>query len=147
MAHVRQQLRDAVAASLAGIAEVTGRIYINRGAPVSVSKGASLQIKLQDEEISLLTPAAPTRYKRRPVVVIEIIAGGAEQSDLVDAISVQVETAIEAAGLLGGLVKRPLYLVASKTEFDDLVSPPVGHLYLAYQAEIHTAAANPETPI
>lgn len=136
MSHVRTQIRNAVAAELAGIAPVhVARVY-----PVDEADLPVLLVYTNGEQ---LTGDTFGNLARSLEVVVEIVAQTAALDDAMDALLAQVEQA-----LAGGLAMATSFL---PTEIDVTTSAdgsaPIGRLRLTYEATYRTSFADPETSL
>lgn len=147
-AHIRTQIRHAVAQSLSNLASVpASRVFVNRTASVVVEQGPYVVIATPSESLEVVGIDAPQRYRREMTIGVEVVAPAQQADDALDAVAREIEPAIDAAGLLGGLVKQPLVLDSARMDFDDLASPRAGRLTMTYRTHTYTTAAAPDTVI
>jgi hypothetical protein len=143
--HIRTQIRKALGAALKGLPTTAARVRVNRPAAFAASDLPMLVISTPAESLSQITMDAPQRYRREMQIEIEGFATGNARDDVLDQIGAEVESAVYAAGTLGGLVKAGLVLSATRMELDDLSSPPVGVLRMQWNTTTFTAANAPDT--
>lgn len=143
-AHLRTQIRAALAAALAGIAP---NVFVSRSARVSPEQMPAILVVTPGEDVTEGEAYAPLQYRR--VVSVDVVAmvKGEGLDDAADALGAQIEEAIVVAGLLGGVIERPLQLERTRVSIDDEASPPVAELTMSYLATARTLAANPGVPI
>lgn len=140
MAHVRQQIREAAAAALAGVSQIGGRIFESRLYPLQDADLPCVLVSTVGEEIA---PETVKTIVRRGVKLAVIIKAKTttDFDDLVDAICVEVETDLAAAA---GASLRNLELVEVDIDFDES-DQPIGTAVLSYVVTVFTNVNDPET--
>ena len=143
--HVRQQLREAVAALLTGLPTTGARVYIGRVHTLVPAELPCLLISTPDEPIvETLGVRQPTIYRRDlELNVVLMTRTGADLEAALDAIAKEVEIALGAGLTLSGNRFYPRLLrMSSILERDgDL---PKGSMTLSYNIAYHTASNQPD---
>jgi hypothetical protein len=138
--HARQQIREAVATALTGLTTTGTRVYQSRMLPTDALP--CLLIETNGEEIERMGGLGATQQRRLQIAVRGFAKASANVDDTLDAIALEVETALETAGTLGSKIKGYINLDAVETEFDEL-EKPVGVVSLRYSAIYVTQAGSP----
>lgn len=146
-AHVRTQVRAALALHLDGIAAVAGRVHSARTARFDPQDLPCLVVGTPAEQLVRLGVAAPCIYQRSITVQIDGYVCAAPLESAADGLSADVERAVAAAGTLGGLVKAQLVLVEVQTDIDDAVSPPLAMFRMTYLATVITDSGVPDVAL
>lgn len=145
MAHVRKQIRDAIAARLAtDAALVGGRVYASRVYPLSEANIPCLAIYTTSESSGLRTMGSITMSREMDVQIDIVVRATDTFDDDVDAIAVQVEESIGADIRLGGLVKD-IVLTATQIEYDGDAERPIGVASLTFSTRYVTSIEDVET--
>lgn len=141
MPHVRQQIREAAATALTGLATTGSRVSQSRMRPRADSALPALLVETNDESLTPHTVGAA--YQRDLTLSVRGIAKAvANVDDTLDTIASEIEVALAGAPTLGGLC-APVQLQRVSIEFDDSTDKPVGVITLDYQATYFTSAGNP----
>ena len=141
MSHARQQIREAVAAALTGLATTSTRVYQSRMRPVGDAGLPCLLITTDQEEIET---TLQSRQNRSLTVTVRGMAKTTTTlDDTLDTIAKEVETAAQAAGTLSGKVPGGLVLRTIDIEIDDALDKPAGVVVMQYQAGYFTQAGAP----
>lgn len=144
MAHVRQQLRSAVAAALANLPATGTRVDSAPMYPLDLAAGPRLAIVITDEAAEVASIHSPPVIQRSVNLVVEVhAAAAAGLADTLDTAAAQVEAALGAAVTVSG-VAVPLAYRGASIEFSTDGELPVGRLALTYSADLFTAANNAE---
>ena len=139
--HIRRTLREAVATAVTGLTTTAARVYQSRMRPAT---DATLPCLLVTVESTDVQEWLQNNQQRSFTVVIRGLAkAGATLDDTLDQIALEVETAVEAAGTLTGLVPGGLALERDEVDFDDTLEKPVGVIVLSYRAICFTRAGAP----
>jgi|GEM_PF-2047152 len=143
--HARHQLREAVALALkaAGIVAADS-VLPHRRRPTTRAQLPALMIYTEDETSGRLTADS---LERRSDLVIRIRAEKESEDtpqDRLDALALQVERAIAAAGSLGGIL-QDMVLVRTSSGTSAVSDRQLGDMDLVWRAEIHTAENDPAT--
>lgn len=140
--HVRQQIREAVATLVTGLATTGNRVHQSRLRPQAASGLPCLLVHSNDTEQVDAADADVLQERRLPIVVRGIAKGGATLDDTLDAMALEVETALAANPRLSGKAAMGR-LESVDTEFDDSTDQPVGEIQLRYLYTYFTQAGTP----
>lgn len=145
MSHVRQQIRDAIATTVTGLATTGAAVYRMRKWALDDSKLPALCVYTGDETSSLITVGSRT-LRRVNNVVVEGYCKGASTavSDVLDTISMEVEEAIAANFTLDGLAKSTI-LTGTEVDLNVQGEYAIGSVRLIYSVEYITAIGDVET--
>jgi hypothetical protein len=144
MAHARQQIREAVAAALTGLASTGTRVFQSRMRPQDEASLPALLVTTNDEEITTSIGSVQTRLLGVTVECIAQPSGAVD--DVLDTIAEEVEIAMHNAGLFGGLVAGS-ELTSVSVSFTDELQKPCGALSMQYRFTYFTNAGAPGTII
>ena len=142
MAHVRQQIRDAVATTLtSAVSLVSSRVYTTRVHPLNEANLPAISVYTGSE--------SSERYNvdinRTLSLEIDIyVRETGSFDDDVDAIAVQVEEAMAGDFTIGGLVKSSV-LISTAIQFDGEADQILGVAKLTYQVRYVTSLTDVET--
>lgn len=135
MAHVRKQIRDAVATQVTGLSTTASNVYVNRLYPIAQSKLPGLLVYTNSEASSKLDMHYPRLLERRLEVVVEgVVKTTSNIEDLLDTIAQEVEEAIYTDVTLGSLCKD-VVLTSIETDFASEGDQPVGVVKLEFEAK------------
>ena len=148
MPHARTQIRDAAVSALTGLTTTGARVYGTRLYPYGPAHLPGLAIYANSEERDEEGDVMGDPSFRRLTLVVEgrVIANSAVD-DTLDAISSEVEAALEASSNLGGLVK---YLAWESTELElsaEDSEQVVGRVAMQFNVLYRAASANPDVMI
>jgi hypothetical protein len=139
--HARQQIREAVATAVTGLTTTGSRVFQSRMRPASDTQVPCLLVTCDTEIIEQTTQA---RQVRDLTVTVQGIAKGTTGlDDTLDTMALEVETALQAAGSLGGKVPGGIVLQRHQVEFDDSLDKPVGVIVMEFKAGYFTTAGAP----
>ena len=130
MPHVRQQIRDQVAALLTGLITTGDRVFKSRMRPQD--QLPCLLVITADEDVE--TGSSGSMDRTLSVVVRGFAKGNAGLDDTLDQIALEVETVLSPTGF---------ELRKIETDFDDELEKPVGSITLTFQFLYFTQAGNP----
>lgn len=132
MAHVRKQIRDALAAKLTSdVALVRRNVFSTRVFPLDGGKLPCISVYTSSEGSELLTMGAKTLRRGVSVVVEAYIRATGVFDDDADAIAVQVEAAVASDTTLGGVAKDTV-LTSTEIEFSGDAEQPIGVARLTF---------------
>ena len=139
MAHLRTQIRTAVVSALTGLATTGSRVHASRLRPTQALP--CLLIETNDERIEQTIQAVQQRTLN--VTVRAYAKVTATVDDTLDQIALETETALAAAGSLGGKLPGGLLLERIETDFDDTLEQPAGALVMQFTGSFFTASGSP----
>lgn len=145
MAHVRQQIRDAVATTLtSAVTLVSGRVYTTRVHPLNEALLPAISV-YTGSETSERYNVGVTDINRELSLEIDVyVRESSTFDDDADAIAVQVEEAIAADFTIGGLAKSTV-LTSTAIQFDGEADQILGVAKLTYAVRYVTALNDVET--
>jgi hypothetical protein len=144
MAHVRKQIRDALATLLTGLTTTGSNIFTHAVYPLEAAGLPGLNIATPAETVE---DESRSTLGRALTCMVEGYASGVGQmADTLDAIAAEVETRVETDPTLGGLCKR-LQLTDTELELSGESEQPVGRIALTFATYYQTAPGAPETSI
>lgn len=145
MAHVRQQIRDAVATTLtSAVTLVSGRIYTTRVHPLNEALLPAISV-YTGSETSERYNVGVTDINRELSLEIDIyVRESSTFDDDADAIAVEVEEALAGDFTIGGLAKS-MVLTSTAIQFDGEADQILGVAKLTYQVRYVTPIDDVET--
>lgn len=143
MAHARRSIREAVATAVTGLATTGSRVFQSR-----MREQETLPCLLVVTDSEVVDATVGTIQQRELEIRITGLAQTASNvDDTLDAIAEEVETAVQSAGTLGGLVSAAPVLTGIRTAFDDSLQQPVGEIELSFRCTYFTHAGAPGTTV
>lgn len=137
--HERQMLREATIAALLNKTAAGPRVYKSRRAPIPEATLPVIHVYTDQEPVDDNSgKTAPRELTRRPDLVIEAwVVASADVEDSLDAIALQIETAMDADRFLDGCAFNSWL---SNTELGVSVqgARPMGAAQLTYSVIYHT---------
>lgn len=144
MSHVRQQLREQVAAALAGLSLTGARVFQSRFYPLERTDLPGILVFVDDESIDYMSISSNAHLKRDVLVRIQAVAkANSDLDDTLDTISANIETAIHGASLI---IKAKGF-VGTQIDIDSSGEQPVGKATLTYRMQMITTSADPQTAL
>lgn len=146
MAHVRKQIRDAVATLLSsGVTLVSGRVFASRVYPLAQAKLPAVLVYTRSETSGLQTiGSAITSARSLSLSVDAYVRATTTFDDDLDAICVQIEEAIAADFRLGGLAKDAV-LIGTEIDYNGDTEQPIAVARLTYTIRYVTTIGDVET--
>jgi len=148
MSHARQQIREAVAALLTGLATSGPRVYQERTRPLDAADLPGLVITTDEERINDETVAfPPTQMRELTVTVTAVARATSALDDTLDTMVAEVEAALYAsvaANTLSSKVKA-MALESIAVGLDDSLDKPAGRAVMTWRTVFHTTAGVPAT--
>lgn len=125
MAHVRQQIRDRIAANLGALATTGSNVYVSRVYPIANNRLPGLLLYTKSEETSYITMSLPRTQERMLTVTAECYVRAVDNyDDVLDNIAAEIETALFADPTLNGLA-RDVLVTSIETEFSNEGDQPL----------------------
>ena len=142
MSHVRQQIREAAAAALTGLASAGNRVFQSRLRPLRDADLPCLLVNTDDEEVDTLGMGVHPAQERQLALKVRCVAKDASDlDDTLDSLLAEVETALDGQ-TFGGKAKG-IVLTGISIEMNDELEKPVGIATATYQVTYYTAAGSP----
>lgn len=146
MSHVRKQLRDKVRLALAGVSG-GGALGVNRARPWPKDASPSLGVRTpQENSTDTDMNGGQARVIRLMVDISDKAKTEVELSDALDAVALEVEVAIFAAGSFGALAQMVSYRGATLM-IDGGAEKLAGTMSLAFDVTVYTEEMHPETAL
>ena len=143
--HVRQQLRESIAAAITGLTTTSTRVFQSRVYPIEVGQLPCLVVTSDGDSVSADTVHHPYQQNRSTTIRIEAYARAiADLDDTLDLICKEVETAI--GGVSFGIAQGG-DLQGTQIEFDSIGDQPVGKATLIYSKDLYTLSNSPDVLI
>lgn len=144
MSHVRQQMREQIAAAVTGLSLTGTNVYQSRVYPVENANLPCLIVTTEGDSAQMLTMSSPASIMRSVIVRIQAIARAvADLDDTMDSICADIETAIGNASTIALNIEYQ----GTEIELTAIGEKPVGTATLTYIAQINTLENAPETAL
>jgi len=148
--HVRQQVREAVADLLTGLATTGNNVFQSNLLPIENNKLPALIVKTTTENIDALSVNFDPILERSLEILVSIVAkANTDIDDVLDGSIKEVEQALNAsieANTLNGLVKE-IVLTDIDIEMNATSEKPIGQALLTFKASYYTQASVPDVSI
>lgn len=142
--HVRQQLREAVATAVTGLATTGSKVYQSRLYTLQPTDLPCLLVMSEGDQIEYATIHAPSQQQRSTRIRIEGIArAAANLDDTLDTICKEVEIAIANAS--SALVKS-MTLLGTQLDTEE-GDQPIGRATMIFSADLYTVSNAPDVLI
>ncbi len=145
--HLRRQIREAAAAALTGLATTGTRVFASRARALQAADLPALRIFCDDEVIQNLTMGPSRERERTMKLVVEgCCAANADMDDTLDAISKDVEVALDNNQDLGVGVKwiEPREI---KSEFMGTGETVIAVIRMDFEVRYYAAKGAPDVPL
>lgn len=147
--HVRQQIREAVAATLTGLATTGSHVYQSRIRPLADTELPALRVFTSQEAVNnAVTVGFPNRQERTLTVRVEaVVKAVAAYDDTLDTIIKECEAALNASAsayTAGGLARGGITLDQIEIDLDADTDKPVGIARMDFQALYFTQSNAPD---
>lgn len=146
MAHVRQQIREAVAAAVTGLATTGTSVFVNKITPNEAQSLPNLLVFTNGESSEADAMGESRGLMRSLDVVIDATAEGDGIDDMLDTIASEVETAIDTDAALAALVKN-ITLASTSVSRSAAGQTPMMGLRMTFTATYRTRKGAPTTAI
>lgn len=140
MAHPRQEIRHAVAAQLTGKTAAGGRVFRTRKVPYQGVELPALAVYTLEESVEDDGDSAPRELQRSIQLAVEGVVEGTEDvDDALDALALEVETALHADDTFGGKASDSMLSSTELDVFED-GERTVGLVRLVYAVTYYSTA-------
>ena len=146
MAHLRQSIRERVAADVTSLVTTGANVFQSRIFPVEDSKLPCLLVYTTSEDSEVTEMASPRPMTRILNVVVQGVVGATTPDDTLDLISKEVEVAMAADVKINDLANNS-FLSSTEIEFNSDGAKPIGTVMLNYSVEYRNLDNNPESAI
>lgn len=143
--HVRRQLREAAATALTGLTTTGTHVFQSRMRAQADAILPCLLVETNDEVIAPSSIGA-TQERDLTLTVRGVAKATSNVDDTLDAIALEVESALAAAPSLGGLAAG-MELRGIKVDFDHETDKPVGQISLEYRLTYFVSSGSPGSVI
>lgn len=139
--HVRQQLRDQIAAILTGLTTTGSKVFKSRAYPIQEIDLPCLLVKTENERVDYLTINPPAQQERNITITVEAVArANSNLDDMLDKICKEVEIAIENAVT----ISKDIQLAGTNIDTSVVGSQPVGMATMIYRMKVYTLSNAPD---
>ena len=146
MAHLRQSIRERIAADVTGLTTTGTNVFQSRVYPIEDSKLPCLLVYTTSEDSEVESMASPRPILRILTVVIQGVVSAISPDDTLDLISKEVEVALAGDVTINDLADNS-YLSSTEIEFNSDGALPIGTLMLNYVVQYRNLDNNPESAI
>ena len=146
MAHLRQSIRERVAADVTSLVTTGANVFQSRIFPVEDSKHPCLLVYTTSEDSEVTEMASPRPMTRILNVVVQGVVGAAQPDDTLDLISKEVEVALAGDVSINSLANNS-FLSSTEIDFNADGAKPIGTVVLNYSVEYRNLDNNPESAI
>jgi len=146
MAHLRQSIRERVAADVTSLVTTGANVFQSRIFPVEDSSLPCLLVYTTSEESEVTEMASPRPMTRTLNVVVQGVVSATQPDDTLDLISKEVEVALAGDVSINSLASNS-FLSSTEIEINADGAKPVGTVMLNYVVEYRNLDNNPETAI
>lgn len=150
-AHVRTQIRNAIASAVGGLTTTGARVFTSRVYPLERTDLPGLLVRIAavaPEQVQRDTVHAPALLTRTlPVEVVGVARAVDDLDDTLDQIALEVEVALaEPVAALDGIAK---YIVLQSVQVDmvDGGEKPTGTITMQYEVEYFTLDNSPDVSV
>ena len=146
MAHLRQSIRERVAADVTSLVTTGANVFQSRIFPVEDSQLPCLLVYTTSEDSEVTEMASPRPMTRILNVVVQGVVGAAQPDDTLDLISKEVEVALAGDVSINSLANNS-FLSSTEIDFNADGAKPIGTVVLNYSVEYRNLDNNPESAI
>lgn len=145
MAHVRKQIRDALATLLtSNVAAVSGRVFTSRVYPLTNASLPAIGVHTNSESAALMTMGVKTYDRELSISVDCYVSATDTYAGDVDDLSVAIREAVAKDTTLSGIVKT-IFPINMEIEFSGDTESPVAVGRLTFAARYVTSITDVET--
>lgn len=147
MAHVREQIRDALVVAVTDLATTGRNVFRSRIYPMEQSKLPSLAVYTKSESSDYATQTVPRTLIRRLMANIEAYVSANEDYDeTIDDIASEIESALYTNRLFNGLAKDSK-ITGVEVEFSGDAENPVAVATFGIEITYVTTEGSPDTAV
>jgi len=145
--HIRQQIREAIATAVTGLATTGARVYQSRVYPLETANLPALLVYSDSDTSEPMTIHAPRVLQRSlSVRVVAIAKAVADVDDTLDKICKEVETAL-ANPVSGLTMAKTVTLTGTQLEMVGTAEQPAGAANMQYQIDYFNAENAPDVAL
>lgn len=146
MAHVRQQVRDAVATALTGLSITGSNVFVSRTTPLTSGELPALEIYTLKEPVRTISRERTQMRDLEVLVDACVDSSSSTADDDLDDICSEVETALGASVTIGSVVVEAV-LAETTIELKSEADPNVAIARMKFIFTVQTAQGAPDTPL
>lgn len=145
--HVRNQVREAAAALLTGLATTGPHVFQSRVYPLQDEELPCLLISTEGELVGYMTMGFPRRQNRTITLSVKALSKTVlDLDDVLDAICKEVEVALLTPTSLPGLAKD-IQLKSTAIGLHGEGERPIGVAVMSFEVTVHTRENAPDVAI
>ena len=146
MAHLRQSIRERIAADVTGLTTCGSNVFQSRIYPIEDGSLPCLLVYTTTEDSEVTEMASPRPMHRILNVVVQGVVSATQPDDTLDLISKEVEVALAADVTINDLAHNS-FLSGTEIEFNADGAKPIGTVMLNFSVEYRNVDNNPESAI
>ncbi len=149
MPHARQQIRDAVATTLTGLATTGSNVFVSRVYPLENASLPGISI-MTDNDVAEIDNTSATNGNRIVwanlglIIKAHVQESASSLDDTLDQIEVEVRQALLSDITLGGLAKD-IWWISSDITLEGENAKPIGLAEILFNVSYRVAASDPST--
>src|SRR6185312_7360153 len=145
--HIRQQVREAAAVLLTGLATTGPHVFQSRVYPLQEEELPCLLISTEGELVEYMTMGFPRRQKRTLTLSVKALSKTVlDLDDVLDGICKEVEVALLADTSLSGLAKDT-QIKSTATGLHGEGERPIGVAVMSFEVTVHTREDAPDVAV
>jgi hypothetical protein len=149
MAHVRQQIREALATLLIGLPTTASRVYKSRSVALQQNELPAIIVSTGSEEIEPMDIHGIHLQRTLQINIVLKAEVNTNIDNKLDQMALEVESRInanDANKTLGGLCNS-ITLNGIDMQFDEDLQQPLGEAVCRFETVYHTSSSDPETSL
>jgi len=145
--HLRQQIREALAQVVTGLATSGSHVYQSRVVQLEANELPALKVLTGDEAVTIVDIGSNPLQERNLTVTVTAVAKAANNlDDMLDTMIKEVEVAVASSNTLGGLVKD-VVLTGTGVDMNAEAELPTGQALITFNANYYTRAQAPDVSL
>lgn len=148
-AHLRAQIRDAVAGAVTGLATTGSRVYRSRVYPLDASNLPGVTVHADREIIVIKSIGLPRRLERTLHLVVAGFAAATDGTvdDVLDQIAKEIEIALAMPCAAIAALAKTITLTGAQIEIVGTADKPVGRIAMDFEVFYMTTENAPDVAI
>jgi len=146
MAHLRQSIRERIAADVTSLVTTGANVFQSRVYPIEDASLPCLLVYSTSEDSEVTEMASPRPMTRILNVVVQGVVSATQPDDTLDLISKEVEVALAGDVSINSLANNS-FLSSTEIEFNADGAKPIGTVILNFSVEYRNLDNDPETAI
>ncbi len=143
MAHLHQQIRDAMITALTGLTSTGSRVFANRVYPLTAADLPAIRIYTEEEEAEQIGLMGQWRQRGLSISVEACAKANTALDNTLDQIGLEIEKAIAGGITVSGKTLYPEY-TGMQMDLEDL-DQPIGVKRHRFRLSFNAASAHPDT--